>query len=160
MNNNYREDERVGYATIILVIFLLALLSALFIIKAKDSRVDISGGVKWNGEQEIANYEPTKYITIPGFYMFYFKADETLQQVNLYNPEQNECYMDMTLELKDGTVLWLGNNIMPGYGFYEIELLTTLPQGQYDALFHVDCYKLDDGQQVNGGVIECKIIVN
>lgn len=116
----------------------------------------------WTGNQgTYTGKKNTDTIDIPGFDTMNLKADVTEQSVNLYNPEQNTCYMKMTLLLSDGTKLWESKLIEPGKAVYDLTLAQTLSAGEYkDATLKYECYKMDEEQTpLNGSDIKLTINV-
>ncbi len=53
-------------------------------------------------------------IKIPGFDSMTFKAGQRQQAVELKNPEENECYMVLVIELPDGSEIYRSGMIAPG----------------------------------------------
>lgn len=119
-----------------------------------------SNGIEWNGNQDISSYkEEIKYISIPRFNKMYFNQSKN-QKVNFYNPKENTCTMTMELYLNDGSLLWSADNVKPGYGFYDIEIMKPLLKGVYENCHYiVHCYN-DNGTELNGGDIKFVLFVN
>lgn len=116
----------------------------------------------WTGNKDTyTGKKNTDTIDIPGFDAMNLKADVTEQSVNLYNPEQNTCYMKMTLLLSDGTKLWESKLIEPGKAVYDLTLAQPLSAGEYkDATLKYECYKMDEEQTpLNGSDIKLTINV-
>lgn len=115
----------------------------------------------WTGrKEEYTGEKNTDTIDIPGFDTMSLKAGETVQAVNLYNPEQNTCYFKMTISLSDGTTLWESDLIEPGKGLYEIELNKALEAGIYEnAVLKYECFTLDEAQSPLNGA-EVKFTIN
>ena len=83
-------------------------------------------------------------IAIPGFKTLNLKAGVREQQVNLRNPEQNQCYFVITLAMADGTVIYQSKMIPPGKGVYDILLTEPLEAGTYqNCLLKYQPYKMD-----------------
>lgn len=80
-----------------------------------------------------------------------FVANQTIQQVNFYNPENNDCYFQMNLYVANELV-WKSENVQPGYGYYEIELSRKLKQGEYPAYLNIKCYN-PNGEELNSANI-------
>lgn len=102
----------------------------------------------------------TDTIDIPGFDGMNLKANTKEQSVNLYNPEQNTCYFQMSLLLPDGTQLWKSGLVEPGKAVYEITLNQTLEAGEYEnATLKYECFAMDEEQTpLNGS--EIKLTLN
>ena len=45
---------------------------------------------KWKGNQDLPSSGQNKEIDIPGFKTLVFKANQTSQKVNFYNPSEND----------------------------------------------------------------------
>ena len=136
---------------------ILALALVLIFKPPVSPELDESDGEKWQGKQAIEHQAEVKHIEIPGIDRMYFKAGETTQKVNIYNPESNDCTISYKLIMK-GKVIWKSEKCYPGYGFYEIKLTHSLEAGTYNAhLLHV-CER--DGQQLNSANMNVEIIVD
>ena len=98
----------------------------------------------------------TDTIDIPGFDAMTFKADETEQSVNLYNPEQNSCYIKMSIYLEDGTKLWESALVEPGKAIYTLTLEQALSAGTYEnCTLKYECFAMDEEQTpLNGSEIK------
>lgn len=115
----------------------------------------------YTGDREVYQGEKnTDTIDIPGFDAMNLKAGTTEQSVNLYNPEQNTCYFQMSLLLPDGTQLWKSGLVEPGKAVYEITLNQTLEAGEYEnATLKYECFAMDEEQTpLNGS--EIKLTLN
>lgn len=100
-------------------------------------------------------------IRIPGFKKMVLKADTFEQSVNLYNPEENNCYFRITLALADGTELFQSGMIKPGQKIDKIEITRHLKAGTYkNAVLQYDCYALESLQPLNGSetVLDLEVI--
>ena len=115
-----------------------------------------SSGTPWHGKQAIEHQTEVKHIEIPGIDTLYLKAGQTEQQVNLYNPDANDCSICFTLFVDDKLV-WKSGKCQPGYGFYEIELEHPLEAGTYKGTLLHECER--DGQQLNSAKMNLEIVV-
>lgn len=149
-------------------IFLLALLSiaisvlvCLCVFRGNtDTQPALSSGIKWDGNNITVNHDKNeKYIAIPCFTDLTFRANQTAQKVNIYNPEENECIMDFSIVLSDGTVIWESDNTFPGYGFHDIELTKPLSSGTYEAWLTTRCFTIEKKSELNGSSFKFKINV-
>lgn len=95
-------------------------------------------------------------IVLPGYTDMAFTANSLRQSVNIYNPIENDCYMNITL-IAGSKTIWECDRLMPGYGFDEITLLDTLPLGDYSAELRIRCFLIDSDAEVNGGVFKINI---
>ena len=114
---------------------------------------------EWQGDQELDKERvDSDSIRLPCMEKLVFKAGETEQRVNLYNPEENTCYMIISLELEDET-LWESEVIKPGTGFYTIDLNRVLDTGHYDAYIRYRCFSPLNMSELNGANVAVKLTV-
>lgn len=114
--------------------------------------------VKWEGNQQLQQaYNGTGGIAIPGFNSLVFTANQEKQKVNFYNPQINSCLFRMTLFV-DEVEYWQSGYVVPGNGYYEIELQKPLLAGEYKAYLKIECFK-SEGQPLNGTKIEFDLLV-
>lgn len=147
----------IGAIAFIAVIVIIAYLPILL---NDTTNNNISRGIKWDGNSITANHDkPEKYIAIPCFTDLIFAANQTSQKVNIYNPEENECIMNFSIVLSDGTVIWESENVYPGYGFHDIEITQTLSAGIYEARLITRCFTMDKKSELNGSSFKFKINV-
>ncbi len=84
-------------------------------------------------------------IDLPGYGALNFKADTTEQTVRLPNPAQNFCYIQITLLLEDGTVLWKSDLIAPGEESEPIIFTRPLAVGEYkNSVLQYECFRMDE----------------
>ena len=112
---------------------------------------------KWKGNQDLSSSGENKEIDVPGFKTLVFKANQTSQKVNFYNPSENDCLFKLTL-YADDKQLWESGYIQPNDGYYDIEINNSLDVGEYTGKLLYQCYK-DDGTQLNSAVATFKMIV-
>lgn len=98
-------------------------------------------------------------ILIPGYDRMVMAADTKVQNVNMGNPADNNCYFVIVLQLEDGTVLFESDYLKPGEGYQQIVLEQTLPAGEYQAVLQYHCYTLEDKSTLNGGSCEFQLVV-
>lgn len=99
--------------------------------------------------QSAAAREPVEKLTdgidLPGYSELVFKAGVREQNVALQNPPQNFCYIQPSLWLADGTLLWRGQLIAPGGTGDAIVFLHPLSADEYpDAVLRYDCFAMDE----------------
>lgn len=160
----FDEEEKQFLKQIIILLLIVGLLlscvtTAVILVhrfRTASPAPGASDGTQWHGKQAIEHQIEVKQIAIPGIDRMYFKAGETTQKVNIYNPESNDCTISYKLIMK-GKVIWKSEKCYPGYGFYEIKLTHSLEAGTYSThLLHV-CER--DGQQLNSANMNVEIIV-
>ena len=87
----------------------------------------------------------TDSISLPGYGYLNLKADTTEQDLALSNPEENFCYIKISIIMEDGTVLWTSDLIAPGEKSAPIVLKKPLAAGEYkNAVLKYECFKMDE----------------
>lgn len=87
----------------------------------------------------------TDSIALPGYAELTLKAGVMEQEIAFRNPEQNFCYIQPSLWLADGTLLWRGQLIAPGGVGDAVILAHPLAAGEYkDAVLRYDCFRMDE----------------
>ena len=124
-------SKKVIYIALTIGIVCAAFLFAGIIIAGDNLTSPKPSGEEWNGNQRISINGDNAHIGVPCFNTMYFKANTRSQQVNLYNPEDNDFIVSMELKLESGETLWSAENIYPNHGFYEIEISRTISSGEY-----------------------------
>lgn len=115
--------------------------------------------IDWQGEQELLNEKmDSENIDIPCFEKLVFVKNDTSQQVNIYNPENNSCYMVASLFIENEE-LWKSEMIEPDKGFYEIQLNHALEAGDYNAYILYQFYALEDLTEYNSAKVNFDLIV-
>jgi len=87
-------------------------------------------------------------ILVPGYSGAKMKSGDTKLALRIGNPKENTCYLQATLQLKDGTVLYESGLIEPGMGYDEVELSQTLEVGEYEAFVHYQGYSMDEEKEI------------
>ena len=115
-------------------------------------------------DQSITSAEKTQTdkITIPGFDSMTIKAGETKATTHLYNPEDNNCYFEISIILKNSeSEIYKSKLIKPGQNLYEIELDRAMSKGTYDAVLHYNTYTTDGNYTpLNGANVPFELVVN
>ena len=128
--------------------------------------IDENAGSTEEAEKE--STEGTPGVAIPGWGSITIPAGETeITSVDLYNPEDNEGYYYLTFELRipdDSSegyeVIYSSQLVPPGQHLQKITLSRPLEAGEYDAVIHVQPYKMDEAQTpTNNADMETKLIV-
>ena len=83
-------------------------------------------------------------IAIPGYEALTLQAGARKQSLRLPNPEENDCYFQISLYLADDTLLWQSDLIKPGKTSAPITLSRILEPGAYPgATLRYACFRLD-----------------
>lgn len=115
--------------------------------------------IDWHGNQRLNGYgQPSDKISIPCFDGLVFQANQTSQKVNLYNPENNSCYMKFSIIVENKTI-WKSEMVAPAKGFYEIELNDILTSGTYKAYLLIECFDMNNKSPMNNGLNEFTLYV-
>ena len=116
----------------ILLLAALALLVALFFLR---------GGAP---EPPAPAEDGPAQIAIPGYEALTLQAGARTQSLRLPNPEENDCYFQISLYLADDTLLWQSDLIKPGKTSAPITLSRPLDPGTYpEATLRYACFRLD-----------------
>ena len=117
----------------ILLLAALALLVALFFLR---------GGAP--EPPAPAEEDTPAQIAIPGYEGLTLQAGAKKQSIRLPNPEENDCYFQISLYLADDTLLWQSDLIKPGKTSAPITLSRILEPGAYPgATLRYACFRLD-----------------
>lgn len=96
-------------------------------------------------QEEIAS-QSQEQIVAPGFGPMTMAAGSDSLNISIGNPEQNHCYLKITVSMDDGTVLFESGLLEPGTGYQSIPLNKTLSAGTYNIIVHYQGYSMDDAQ--------------
>ena len=136
-----------------------------------DSSGDGEGGLKIDtnaGDYVVpvvdSKVEPN--VAIPGWGRITLPANREYVTVNFHNPKENEGLYYLTFELRlltdDGSYLSLNTTppVYPGEYFTDIKLNQTLsPRPKYDAVIHVQPYRISDGTPTNNANMKTTLMV-
>ena len=154
-----KKDNDVVICILMTIAFIFMIMSVVIIHINDSSKNNTSSGIKWDGNSITATRDKNeKYIAIPCFTDLCFESNKTLQKVNIYNPEENECIMNFSIVLSDETVIWESGDTYPGYGFHDIES-KPLSSGTYEARIITRCFTIDKKSELNGSSFKFKINV-
>lgn len=98
-------------------------------------------------------------IRIPGYTVIPVKANTTDVEIDLYNPEENEVYFQITFVRKDtGATLYESKLLQPGQHLYQITLNEPLAPGDYDITIRYATFAADESLAPrNGANVDCII---
>ena len=142
---------------LIIVLMILILGAGLFIIyqlmQKKDPVAGSSAQIaedasEWDDGIENEEEEITGRILVPGYSGATIKEGDTILALRIGNPKENTCYLQATLQLEDGTVLYESGLIEPGKGYDTIELSESLEEGEYNAMVHYQGYSMDESREM------------
>lgn len=99
---------------------------------------------EWDDGIESEKEEIEGKILVPGYSGAQLKAGEKVLKLSIGNPKENTCYLQATLMLEDGTILYESDLLKPGTGYEKIELKQTLEAGEYEAMVRYQGYTLNE----------------
>ena len=140
------EDNRKKKIPLLTIMLLVLLVVAAGVITAlllrKPEVVTVGPKIETDESRPVEKNEHS--IALPGYGSLTLKADATEQNVNIPNPMENTCLVRISLILSDGTVLWVSEDVQPGYYSTPIVLSEPLKAGEYSAKLKYECFT-DDG---------------
>ena len=148
-------NKKSGSLKILIILLLLIILGlGAFIVYQMNQKEEIAGSSahidknasEWDDGID-NNTEIEGRILVSGYSGATLKAGETKLALRIGNPAENTCYLQATLQLEDGTILYESGLIEPGKGYDEIELTEPLEVGEYDAFVHYQGYSMDEGYE-------------
>ncbi len=142
----------VGATALVVILFFIFFGSKLF----------LNSGYEFEPDQSayLSDVSENDTISIPGVDSIKVEANTKTVSVNLYNPENNNCYFEISILLNDGeNEIYKSKLIKPGQQLYEIELNEELDAGTYDAVLHYNTYTSDGNYTpLNGANVPFKLI--
>lgn len=157
-------SRKQNYISIVTIIILTAVLT-LLLSKA------LSGDLM-NPRMQIdpssEDWEPDRMpenagqIQIPGYETIAFCADETAQEITLYNPKENSCLFRFTLSIEgeEETPIYESDLVEPGSAIQRITLNRPLSEGDYRLNIHIDTYDITTDQPLNSAVSSAELSVH
>ena len=168
-NENDKKNNKKKWLILLLILLLLLLIAGgVFAgVKIAESRQPSDGGSSSGGvgliidenagekkESQTESSEEAPGVTIPGWGTITIPAGETeITSVDFYNPTENEGYYYLTFELRilddsnEGYEVIYSSQLVPaGQHIQQITLSRALEAGEYEAVVHVQPYKMDEAQ--------------
>lgn len=158
------EKEKKSKKNLLLLLLLLLIIILLVILiwkswdndKSKDPSSSPSGGVHLELDPNAGEYEEqektnTQGVAIPGWGTLTIPANQTDVTVDFFNPEANKDLYYLTFELrllddseKGYEVLYTSGLVEPSLHIQKITLNRALSAGTYDAVIHVQPYRMNE----------------
>ena len=155
------KEKRKRLGIILIVAGVVALLVILFFVFFGNKLI-LNPQYEFEPEQSIVqSSEELDFdsISIPGKESMTIQANTKSVSVDLYNPEDNKCYFEISLLLEDGTEIYKSKLLKPGQHLYKIELDKALKKGTYNATIHYSTYTIDGNYTpLNGANVPIKLI--
>lgn len=111
--------------------------------------------------QETIEASQSKGIKIPGYSTIPIKANQKEVSIDLYNPEENEVYFEISFILNDtNEEIYKSKLIKPGQHIYSITLNKALPAGEYPVTIKYNTFSDDESYTPkNGASVGCVLNV-
>lgn len=105
-----------------------------------------------------------KPVSIPGWEYITVLEGSNIAEVDLYNPIQNRDNYNLAFSIYLDTVsgyeaIYQSKLVTPGNHIYNIKLDGVLAKGDYDAIVHIQPYRIKDNSPTNNSDIHIKIHV-
>lgn len=145
------------------VIFLCIIAGALFFFfqyqGRSESTVKLDSSAKsWTPDDTSDGND--MQIKVPGYDNITFNADDTQQQIALYNPGENQCYFKFSLSVdQDTEPIYESDLVEPGKAINKITLTRSLPADDYQLNIHIAAYTLQTQESLNSAVSSAKLHV-
>lgn len=144
----------------VLLAVLLVLILAAVITKFSGSKREVTSfEPEFEEGQEQATSEGgvEKGIKIPGYSTIPVNAGTTEVSIDLFNPEENEVYFQITFILsEENEQIYQSKLIRPGDHLYDITLDRPLEAGTYDLTIQYDTFAMDENYSPrNGASVNC-----
>lgn len=176
MSRNTEKNKKKKIIFIIILCIIIAIISMIIGIKiASKQQGPSTGGVSLEIDKNAGEYvKPTtdndaqsKNVAIPGWGSLTIPANQTEVTVDFKNPEENEGLYYLTFELRilnnseqGYEVLYTSGLVEPGLYIQNITLARELEKGTYDAVVHVQPYRMDENKTpTNNADMQTKLIV-
>ena len=166
-----KKENRSKEIIIVILFIIILVLIGLAIV---DKKGPLSGGVSLKVDKDAGNYVPstsekasTPNVAIPGWGAINIPANQTNVTVNFYNPKENEGLYYLTFELRllndseqGYEVLYTSGLVEPSLHIQNITLSRPLKKGTYDAVIHVQPYRMDESKSpTNNADMKTSLIV-
>lgn len=167
---------------VIIPIIIVGVIIAVPLLKKNATPEDINfeiggdgGGEKLKADPNAGEYvEPEKQeeendgVSVPGWSSLEIPANTSEVTVDFFNPEENEGKYSLTFELRlpdeseqGYEVLYTSGLVDAGLHIQHINLSRGLEAGVYDAIIHVQPYRMDENQTpTNNADLKTKLIVS
>jgi len=172
-----RRKQKKNKLPIIILCIIVSVISIIIGTKiANKPREPSSGGVSLEIDKNAGgfvapsggdNNTPSKNVAIPGWGSITIPANKTEVTVNFRNPDENKGLYYLTFELRllnnseqGYEVLYTSGLVEPGLYIQNITLSRGLKKGTYDAVVHVQPYRMDKNKTpTNNADMQTKLIV-
>lgn len=155
------KEKRKALGIILIVAGVSALIVILFFVFF-GSKLVLNPQYEFEAEQSVVNSSQKlefDSISIPGKETMTVQAETKNISVDLYNPEDNQCYFEISILLDDGTEVYKSKLLKPGQHLYKIELNQAFSKGTHNITIHYNTYTADGNYTpLNGANVPVKLI--
>lgn len=154
---------------IVIIIIFAIIVGIKFIEKTNSDKDELSEVGAINNQEDVVTQEKkaSQGIAIPGWENIRIPANTKEVSIDFNNPEQNVGLYYLTFELRllnsnndDYEILYKSDFIEPGQHVQKITLARELSEGEYEAVIHVQPYKMDEAKTpANNADMEVNLIV-
>lgn len=156
-----KKRKSISTILIVLAILMLCVISVIIFLHRSSPPPNLepdSNAQAWEGKQDLDMPKPdVKQIAIPGIESLVFIENQTKQNVNFFNPEENDCLIVFSLHIENREI-WRSGYCEPGKGYYSIEIDKPLENGKYNASLLYECFK-KDGTPLNSANVQFDLYV-
>ena len=164
---NTRGSGRAKWIILLVVVAVVAVCATLLITQPWGNNPSGGGLIIDSGAGDYVAPTPSQptiipSVAVPGWSSITIPANQQTVSVDFYNPEANEGLYYLTFKLilsNTGEVLYESNAVPPGKHIQTITLSRALPAGTYDAVVHVQPYRMSDETPANNADMKTKLIV-
>lgn len=112
----------------------------------------IDAGAEWGEGEKVSVPEKTetkgKQIKVNGIAEMNLVAGQREQNFVFSNPEENPCFFQIEIELREtGEVIYTSNLLPPGYAISKFTLNRALDAGEYPVIVHFKTFSFDQEQR-------------
>ncbi len=144
------------------ILLLVVIVGAFFLLKPSEKDGPVTSNLPEFGfeEEQVQQTEAaaqSRGIKIPGYTIIPVAANSKEVEVDLYNPEENQVYFQISFLLKDtGEKIFESKLIKPGQHLYTIPLTQPLAPGDYDITIQYSTFSTDGAfSPRNGATVDC-----
>lgn len=148
VENKDKKNKTILFILVIAVGFLLGIAIGYF--AAHNASVKTEGGIGFTvvPENNLNNTNTEKGVTVPGITSMSVKAGSDRLVTGFYNPVENKDRYYLTFQLwaeinGKNELLYTSGLVEPGNSIYEIKLDKTLEKGTYNAVIHIQPYRMN-----------------
>ena len=158
------KNKKLLWSILALIVAIALVAGGFFLAKHQSRSGPVTSTVEtfaFEEEQvrETQSASVTRGIRIPGYSIIPIQANATDVKVELYNPEDNEVYFQISFYLpgeEESELLYESKLLKPGQHIYEITLTRGLPAGDHPITIQYSTFTADgEFSPRNGATVDC-----